>query len=148
MRGPSYTKEREEELGLTLFYNNIQYNAREKRYLVTRLWETFPPNLPNNFALVKGRLLSLLKRYENYHKYTAPVNTIFAQQIQSGIIERVPNTIPKEGTHYLQFHLVINEGRTISVRIVTDIICENLYVYNLILAVQDVNMTKAVFENG
>mgnify|MGYP000953532351 CR=1 FL=1 len=43
---------------------------------------------------------------------------MFNEQLNSGIIERVSDAVPRDGTHYLPYHFVIKEGKSTPLRIV------------------------------
>ena len=93
-------------------------NKIEDKYLVTWPWRQTPPKLPSNFSLAKGVLASLYKRYESKPEYIDAIERILKQQIESGIIEKVPNATPGPGTHYLPFHLIIDDKKSTPIRIV------------------------------
>jgi len=48
----------EEEIALAEFHHNVRYKSG--RYSVALPWKNNPPELPNNYALAKGVLLSQL----------------------------------------------------------------------------------------
>jgi len=57
----NHSKEREEELALEQFYQNIK--IVDKRYQIRWPWRSFPPNLPNNFRIALGQLRTQWQKY-------------------------------------------------------------------------------------
>ena len=102
---------------LDLFYKNITFDKKEQRYSITWPWRSYPPPVPNNYDLAVGVLRWIVKK-SSPHQLKIINNEIFNEQLNSGIIERVPDVVPRNGTHYLPYHFVIKEGKSTPLRIV------------------------------
>ncbi|XP_048000284.1 uncharacterized protein LOC125237334 [Leguminivora glycinivorella] len=84
----------------------------ESRYYVSWPWQDYPPELPTNYGLAYGRLVGLVKRLD---KNTLSIyDKTLNEQLQRGIIERVPNVKEKKHpVHYLPFHGVMAPGKAL-----------------------------------
>jgi len=112
----NHSQSKEEEIALAEFEQNIRYE--EGRYTVAFPWKYQPSDLPSNYALARGVLTSLLKRYQDRPQYLQTCDSIFQQQLANGIIEEVPGNSQETSAHYLPFHLVIQPEKSTKVRIV------------------------------
>jgi hypothetical protein len=114
-----YLKEsEEEEMALKQFYKNVR--NQENRYEVAIPWREYPPDIPANYGVARGRLVSLVRKHQDQPKYLLACKEIFNQQLQSGIIEEVPVDDLRSESHYIPFHFVIQESKSTPIRIVYD----------------------------
>ncbi|XP_059056091.1 uncharacterized protein LOC131849970 [Achroia grisella] len=101
MDSPKVSREDE---AVRQFNETTQY--LNNRYYVKWPWVAYPPLLPSNYGLARGRLTSLLKRLDDdtIQRY----NDIIQDQLERGIIEIVPDpSVPVEHpVHYLPHHCV------------------------------------------
>ena len=106
---------------LCKFNRSIIYNEASKQYTVSFPWTESVINLPNNYALAKGRLNSLLKRLDQNKDLLENYDTVIKEQIMNDFIEKVPeNELIRPNTHYLPHHPVIKDHPTTPIRIVMD----------------------------
>ena len=59
IKDPNLTQDKEEELALQQFYDNVIYDVNEKRYKVTWPWRSYPPPIPTNYGLALGILQNI-----------------------------------------------------------------------------------------
>ena len=108
---------KEEEEALNSFYKNLKFI--DNRYEIRWPWRSFPPDLPNNYPLVIGRLKSLHRKLnkDQFSQY----DQIIQSQLQTGVIEIVP---PEEerspSAFYLPHRAVFTPGKSTQTRIVYD----------------------------
>lgn len=117
IRDPNQAKAETEDNAIQQFTTNLKYE--NGRYNVTLPWKQYPPNLPNNYALARGRLFSLIKKHSVNPELLHACKAIFAQQIKEGIIEIV-NREPDSRLHYLPFHFVLTPEKSTPIRAVYD----------------------------
>lgn len=82
-------------------------------------WRSFPPPIVNNFGQAIGRLRTQLRTLSNtmFDAY----NSILTQQLESGIIEEVPNAVQlSDNTYYLPHHVIFTPEKSTPLRIVYD----------------------------
>ena len=91
-------------LGMPKFKNN--------RYDVSLPWKQFHSLLLDNYALIKRRLLKLLKHLRQDPSLLRDYNAIIQEQIEKGIVQDHPptNTMPVH-LHYLPHHPVVHKDK-------------------------------------
>ncbi|XP_063535382.1 uncharacterized protein LOC134745317 [Cydia strobilella] len=91
--------------------------VEDNRYVVSWPWNEYPPDLPSNFGLAYGRLVSLLNRMD---KETLVVyEQTLKDQVDKGVIEIVPNNVEVDHpVHFLAHHGISAPGKAL--RIVYD----------------------------
>ena len=111
-------KTTDEEI-LKSFHDSIYF--RDGHYTVRFPWKEFPPKLPNNFAMAKGRFTSLMRKLDKDPKLLKNYEDVLQDQLKRGFIEKVPEEeIMSSNTHYLPHHPIIRDHPTTPVRIVMD----------------------------
>jgi hypothetical protein len=101
------------------FEQSIGFDSKEKRYMVKWPWKSDEPELPKNFSLSLGRLRSLLSRTSPDVLQT--YDTTIHDQMDKGIIERVPDGSTGKLEYYLPHHCILKPDRaTTKLRIVYD----------------------------
>ena len=104
---------------LNQFNDTIVYS--DGQYSVQFPWKIPRPNLPSNFMLAKGRLISLMKRFKNDAELFENYKKVIKEQLSNEFIEVVPeDEIVRQNTHYLPHHPVVRNHPTTPVRIVMD----------------------------
>ena len=106
---------------LNNFNKSIVYDHNNNQYNVSFPWRSNLINLPSNYALARGRLVSLLRRLDNDPELLKHYDTVIQDQISKGFVEKVPgNEIKNPNAHYLPHHPVVRDHPTTPVRIVMD----------------------------
>jgi hypothetical protein len=112
--------QRDESSVSTDILRDITFNG--KRYEVGLPWKEEVFSLSNDYELSYNRLTSLVNRLKQDPALLKEYNAIIEEQIEQGIVERVP--VEKEdnsATHYILHHGVIRNDRdTTKLRIVFD----------------------------
>ena len=93
------------------------------RYVVELPWksESLKNSLQDNKKLCEKRLNGQLKRLSTIPEHLEAYDSIIKEQIESGIVESVPEEAPKGTPHYIPHHAVIRqEAESTKVRIVFD----------------------------
>ena len=112
--------QKNESTASTDILRDITFNG--KRYEVGLPWKEEVPSLCNDYELSYNRLTSLVNRLKQTPILLKEYNAIIEEQIEQGIVERVP--VEREGnseTHYIPHHGVIRNDRdTTKLRIVFD----------------------------
>ena len=92
---------------------NINFNDEEHKYEVSLLWkENIADNLPSDYDLCRNRLNSLFTRLKGKPELLREYDSIFKEQLNSGIIERVPtDEEDKAGAHFICHHGVVKLDR-------------------------------------
>ena len=104
---------------LEKFNETIVYN--DGQYMVQFPWKIPKPNLPSNFMLAKGRLISLMKRFKGDAELFNNYNKVIKEQLNNKFIEVVPDgEVVRQNTHYLPHHPIIRNHPTTPIRIVMD----------------------------
>ena len=100
------------------FLQQISFDGQ--RYEVGLPWKEQHPPLRDHYELCCKRLGGLLRRLKQTPQILDEYNRIITDQLDRGIIERVPQT-KGDRTHYLPHHGVIRQDKTTSkLRIVYD----------------------------
>ena len=102
---------------------NIHFNDEEQKYEVSLPWkENICDNLPSDYDLCRNRLNSLFNRLKGKPELLREYDSIFKEQLASGIIEKVPaDQEDKAGTHFICHHGVVKLDReTTKLRVVFD----------------------------
>ena len=103
--------------------DNISFTG--SRYSVGLPWKAGHDNLPSNYANSLARLKSQVKKLERNPDILCKYNDIISEQLESGIIEKVPELHVAEKVHYLPHTAVVRENaETTKVRIVYDASCK------------------------
>ena len=105
------------------FLKNLEFV--QQKYQVSLPFEENHPLMPDNSSLSLQRFHSLIKRLKSKPDILTQCNSVIADQLQNGIIERVPesglNSCKPGGVHYLPHHEVIrSDKKTTRLRIVYD----------------------------
>ena len=109
----------EEKIVWKQFNEALQYN--NGRYNVAWPWKEGEVELPENHGLALGRLKSLVNRLGSNPALAKQYGDIIDDQLNKGIIEKVPNTASSFKKHYIPHHAVVNPTKTTTkVRIVYD----------------------------
>ncbi|XP_045777259.1 uncharacterized protein LOC123875465 [Maniola jurtina] len=104
-----------DEEAIKHFNETTEY--RDNRYYISWPWNDYPTDLPSNFGLAFGRLVSLVKRSDS--ETLTIYDQTLREQLENEIIEEVPNTEEKDHPiHYIPFHGVLTPGKPL--RIVYD----------------------------
>ena len=102
---------------------NIHFNDEEQKYEVSLPWkENICDNLPSEYDLCRNRLNSLFNQLKGKPELLREYDSIFKEQLASGIIEKVPaDQEDKAGNHFICHHGVVKLDReTTKVRMVFD----------------------------
>ena len=91
-------------------------------YVAKFPWKVDKPDLPSNFAICKGRTLTLLNKLKRSPKLLQLYDGIIKEQEQRGFIERVDDDAAAD-VHYLPHHPVKKDSVTTPIRIVYDCSC-------------------------
>ena len=106
------------------FFEHISFNKEQGRYVVTLPWKQIRPPCDqfDNLNSCVNRLYYLRMRMKNDECLLKEYECTFQQQLQSGIIERVPKSQEKDkGCYFLPHHGVIRQDKaTTKLRIVFD----------------------------
>ncbi|XP_065203487.1 uncharacterized protein LOC135833647 [Planococcus citri] len=103
-----YDDKAEDDIAVESFYQNIRYDADEKRYSVSWPWKEYPPDLKTNYGLALGRLSTLKKSLDKDKKLFQQYDEVIKLQEEKGIIEKVDDKDSKNDlVHYLPHHPVI-----------------------------------------
>ena len=105
------------------FNESVHFNG--KRYEVELPWKQDCPSIPSDYQLCEKRLRSLHRKMLHQPELLQEYDQIIQQQIQDGIVEKVPNEeiedTDKESVHYLPHHGVVGRDReTTKLRIAYD----------------------------
>ena len=101
------------------FSDDISFNG--ERYSVRLPWKVGHATLPTNYDNSSSRLRGQVRRLRKEPGLLAEYDSIIREQLQSGIIERVPELDTADRVHYLPHHAVIRKDAvTTKVRIVYD----------------------------
>ena len=92
---------------------NITFNKEERKYEVSLPWkENISDKLPSDYDLCRNRLNSLFNRLKGKPELLREYDSIFKEQLHSGIIERVPtDEEDKANAHFICHHGVIKLDR-------------------------------------
>ena len=115
--------EREHKEFIESFNESVHFNGM--RYEVELPWKQDCPSIPSDYQLCEKRLRSLHRKMLHQPELLREYDQIIQQQIQDGIVERVPDeetdNTDKESVHYLPHHGVVRQDReTTKLRIVYD----------------------------
>jgi len=83
-------EQNDNERAKTLFQESLRFE--EGRYQVKWPWKDENPELPVNRDLAMGRLRSTVSRIQNSPNLMAQYNSVIRDQLDKGIIEKVPNS--------------------------------------------------------
>ena len=105
------------------FNENVCFNGH--RYEVRLPWKDNHPTVPSDYELCVNRLRSLQRKLLKEPELVKEYDQIIEEQINHGIVERIPEEEQKEkeneNVHYLPHHAVIRRDReTTKLRIVYD----------------------------
>lgn len=104
------------------FLPNVTFLQDDRRYEVNLPWKPgcFPDN--SNYQLCVNRLYQLRSKLQSNKELEGQYDNIFQEQIESGIIERVPvDETDNENSHFLPHHGVVRHDKeTTRLRIVFD----------------------------
>ena len=105
------------------FNESVHFNG--KRYEVELPWKQDCHSIPSDYQLCEKRLRSLHRKMLHQPELLQEYNQIIQQQIQDGIVERVPDedieNTDKETVHYSPHHGIVQRDRdTTKLRIVYD----------------------------
>nr|CDJ94931.1 Protein of unknown function DUF1759 and Protein of unknown function DUF1758 and Retrotransposon domain containing protein [Haemonchus contortus] len=103
------------------FRSTIQ--RRDDGYYVRLPWKSSCTTLPDNKSIALKRLYKVLETYLHDRDTLLQYDAIFKEQFEKGVIEKVPQEEPLEGTvvHYLPHQAVITPSKqTTKMRIVFD----------------------------
>uniref|UniRef100_A0A914UIF5 Peptidase aspartic putative domain-containing protein n=1 Tax=Plectus sambesii TaxID=2011161 RepID=A0A914UIF5_9BILA len=108
----------DDEVALQQFQKSVK--IKDGRYVVKWPWKDKNPDLPSNYILCMGRLVSTLKRLKEKPDILQKYDDIMKEQLQKNIIEPVKDVDQHSGiVHYLPHHPVITPNKaTTKVRIV------------------------------
>ena len=107
---------KDDDIALEHFYKTLKF--RDQRYYVSFPWNEYPPAIPTNYGLAKGRLNSLLKNLRDKPELLKNYHHQIMLNLQLGIIEQVPDDeLYNSTSHYIPHHGVIQEEK---LRIVYD----------------------------
>lgn len=107
------------ELSDKPFPSQIKYDFIQGRYKVGLPWKSTRP-ASSNYNLCAGRLMKLKARLQGKEALWLEYAKIFQTQLQTGIIEPVPQSkLSSVGAHFLPHHGVVREDKdTTKLRIV------------------------------
>ncbi|XP_053392330.1 uncharacterized protein LOC128555009 [Mercenaria mercenaria] len=109
----------EDDQAMEDFKENLVF--KDNRYHVTWPWKIDHQEVPENRPLAFGRLKSLVSRFKDKPDVLQKYDSLIQDQLEKGIIEKVPTSKKNGLTHYLPHHAVIKPGKsTIKFRIVYD----------------------------
>jgi hypothetical protein len=101
------------------FVENIKFNGN--RYSVKLPWRDGHENLPSNFELSLGRLKSQVLKPRKEPDILGEYDKIIAEQINSGIVEKISDEEDCATVHYIpHFALIRKEAKTTKLRVVYD----------------------------
>ena len=84
-------------------------------------WKVGNTTLPTNYELSLSRMKGQVKRLKKQPEILAEYDSIIKQQLEAGVIERVPELDTAEKVHYLPHQAVIRQdAKTTKVRVVYD----------------------------
>ena len=107
------------EMLLKQFNETIEYE--NGRYKFSWPWKEDGSLLPENHGLALGRFKSLINRLKSNSMLEQQYGDIKEDQLQQGIIQKVPNQRNQFRKHYIPYHSVISPTKTTTkVRIVYD----------------------------
>ena len=86
-------------------------------YKVSLPWKQDPNELPSNFGMAKGQLMSLVTKLQKDPTKYGHFKTIIESYLEQNFIEEVSDGETIKG-HYLPYHGVIKESATTPVRLV------------------------------
>ena len=110
---------RKEESVHSRFTQEIEF--KDGRYTVSLPWRTNCHNLSDNYGLCVKRLQGLHKRLRQDPSLLKAYDKVIKEQLELGIVERVPESEALRRIHYLPHHPVVREDKVTSkVRIVYD----------------------------
>ncbi|CAJ0603019.1 unnamed protein product [Cylicocyclus nassatus] len=113
--------QRDDDECLKLFHNTIYYDSDEKRYVVTLPFKVDPVKVPDNYTLAYSRLRNQLKQLQQNPSYLERDHAVIKDQLQRGIIERVPAEDVHKPCHYLSHHGVLKRNdKDLKIRCVYD----------------------------
>ncbi|CAJ0595066.1 unnamed protein product [Cylicocyclus nassatus] len=113
--------QRDDDECLKLFNNTIYYDSDEKRYVVTLPFKVDPVKVPENYTLAYSRLRNQLKQLQQNPSYLERYHAVIEDQLQRGIIERVPAEDVHKPCHYLSHHGVLKRNdKDLKIRCVYD----------------------------
>ncbi|XP_045167522.2 uncharacterized protein LOC123530814 [Mercenaria mercenaria] len=109
----------EDDQAMEDFKENLVF--KDNRYHVTWPWKIDRQEVPENRPLAFGRLKSLVSRFKDKPDVLQKYDSVIQDQLEKGIIEKVPTSKKNGLTHYLPHHAVIKPGKsTTKLRIVYD----------------------------
>ena len=110
----------DDKRAMEIFNNIVKFD--NGRYLVSWPWKESNPLLPENYQLAVGRLISTLNKLKKNPKLLGIYSTVIAEQLEQGIIEKVPSNCKQGGVkHYIPHRAVITPTKsTTKVRVVYD----------------------------
>uniref|UniRef100_A0A8D8YQ79 Integrase catalytic domain-containing protein n=1 Tax=Cacopsylla melanoneura TaxID=428564 RepID=A0A8D8YQ79_9HEMI len=107
----------DDDLALQSFHSTLKFE--NDRYYVDFPWKNDSRDVQSNFGLAVGRLKSLVKRHQKDGILGVCEKTL-ADQLEKGVLEKVPNEDLNKKSCYFPFHAVIRESVTTQVRFVMD----------------------------
>ena len=104
------------------FKESLWFNKKSNKYRVSLPHRQYCGLLADNYEMSYRRLLTLLQRFKRNPKLYEDYNKVMTEQIQSGVLEPVPDEPPEVGkAYYLPHHCVIREDHsTTKLRVVLD----------------------------
>jgi hypothetical protein len=101
------------------FRQNIVF--KHNRYQVSLLWNDRKDQLPTNYKLARGRLISNIKQLQKRPEVLKQYNEIIQEQIKLGIVEVLSNPKIVSGPlHNLPHQAVVRNDKVSKVRVVYD----------------------------
>jgi hypothetical protein len=107
------------------FGDSIRFDG--VRYSVKLPWKVGHATLPTNYELSLSRMKSQVKRLRKQPNILVEYDNIIKQQLDAGVIERVPELDTAEKVHYLPHQAVVRQNaQTTKVRVVYDASAKDL----------------------
>ena len=101
------------------FGDSIGFDGQ--RYSVKLPWKVGNTTLPTNYELSLSRMKAQVKRLRKQPEILAEYDSKIKQQLEVGVIERVPELDTAEKVHYLPHQAVVRQdAKTTKVRVVYD----------------------------
>ena len=98
------------------YVKSVEY--RDGQYFVRLPWKENCPLLPTNYRMALGQVYSLRRNLSKVPGRLDAYHGIIQDQLKQGFVEKVPDAVVGNNTHYIPHHGVLKDSDTTPLRIV------------------------------
>ena len=106
----------EDDCAYRKYVDSVKYHSGQ--YFVRLPWKENCPLLPTNYRLALGQVHSLRRNLSKVPGRLDAYHNIIQDQLKQGFVEKVPDALVSNKTHYIPHHGVLKDSETTPLRIV------------------------------